>query len=50
MDWCIRKRRPPPPEGPGRSRRTVVKLGKSRRIELEESFDSWMAAIRIDSD
>ena len=43
----MRMMRPPPRVEPGRSRRSVVKLGNGRRLEVGVSLVSWMAAIKI---
>ena len=40
MEWCTSVMRPPPPDGQGRSRRMVAKLGKGGRVEVEVNLVS----------
>ena len=48
MEWWTRMMRPPPPEGPGRSRRMVAWWGNGGSLEFWSSFVSCIQAMRTD--
>ena len=48
IELWTRTMRPPPPEGPGRSRRMVRKLSKGLSWDPGVNLVSWMQAMRTD--